>query len=257
MHVAIVSAGRPGNVPAMTAWCEPVGTPTWYVPTGQATAYRDAGATDVREVDGALIEQRNVALDTAAAAGDDCLQLDDDLKRLQLVTGPGQKPTTIDLGLAVEVLREGLTTTGARLAGGASTPNPYFARRPYSTEHFVIAQLTLTRPGALRYDPQLRLKEDYDLTAQHLAAWGAVARCDYLLPTFQHYGNAGGCQTYRTPEREAESVRYLLRKWPGVFRENPRRAGEVLMVRGAAARAFEAHPELAGPESPWRTARPA
>ena len=37
-----------------------------------------------------------------------------------------------------------------------------------------------------------RLKEDYDLTAQHLATYGKVTRLNRLVVVAEHYDNAGG-----------------------------------------------------------------
>ena len=75
----------------------------------------------------------------------------------------------------------------------------------------------------------MTLKEDYDYTCQHLARYGLVARCDLILAEFAHRSNAGGAVAYRTGERERDMIRHLMKKWPGKFRMNPKRANEVIM----------------------------
>jgi predicted dienelactone hydrolase len=83
-------------------------------------------------------------------------------------------------------------------------------------------------PSAPRFDTELKLKEDYDYTAQHIALHGVVARCDFIFASFKHRTNAGGAVAYRTPEVEQESIKRLQDKWGDAIRLNPRRENEIL-----------------------------
>jgi hypothetical protein len=93
----------------------------------------------------------------------------------------------------------------------------------------------VVRPGsAPRFDPQMRLKEDYDFTAQHVDVYGAASRMNRLFVRARHYTNAGGAVDVRNAALEQQTIAYLQSKWarrgyPKLFRLNPTRANEVIM----------------------------
>lgn len=225
--VAIISARRPDSVAKLARWTDGLST-RWYVGEGDATAYAAAGAGVAGEYP--LVAARNAALDDADGW---CIQLDDDLMKLGLAAYPGCKAAEVsDLPLAeaIERMIRAATEWGAQLAGVAPTANPYFARREVTTTGFCVGDLLAIAPGCpLRFDPAIDLKEDYDYTLQHLAAYSTVARCDTILATFQHRTNPGGAVTYRTPEKEQAAIAYLSEKWPGSIRPNAKRQDEILM----------------------------
>jgi hypothetical protein len=225
--VAVVSARRPRAVPAMAAQLGGVPA-TWYVAAGEAAAYRAAGAQAVTE-GGPLAASRNAALDDAFAAGLGCVQVSDDLRRLTW-TGDGQARLALTFAGAIGKLARGLDVAGAKLAGASPTDNLYFYRTPLSTRLFIVGDLVAVLPCPERYDPMLLVKEDYDYTLQHLAAYGRVARVNGVMAAFRHRSNAGGAVAYRTPALEEETIGYLRGKWgQDVVRPNPRRPGEVLL----------------------------
>lgn len=225
-HVAVISARRPGNVPAMETALDGF-QPVWYVPEGETAAYRAAGALWVVEA-GTLVASRNQALDDAD--GRLCFEVSDDLRKLQITDGTTTRPATF--AEVAAVMRRGLDQTGARLAGVAPTANPYFYQHPLKDWGFIVGDLIAVEAGCpLRFDDQLRLKEDYDYTILHLEVYDAVARCDEILATFRHRDNAGGAVAYRTPAAEQEAISYLKAKWPGWLRDNPKRPNEILLAR--------------------------
>jgi hypothetical protein len=225
--VSIISASRPGNVADMERL---VGPATWVVPEAQMADYDRAGATRVMADGGGLCAARNVALDTAHGMGLACVQLSDDLRKLQLALGPKEtRPASF-----VEVLgmmREACAAAGARLAGIAPVANAFYFNpvRPFHTAAFILGDFIYVRPCPERFDTQLRLKEDYDYTLQHLHAYRAVARCNAVLGHFRHRTNAGGACAVRTPELEQASIAYLKAKWPGYIKDNPKRPNEILL----------------------------
>jgi hypothetical protein len=222
--VAIISAGRAQNVPAMDAL---VDTPhVWIVPTGQAADYRYAGAEKVMETASTQdTHQRNYALDVAGHRW--CVQLDDDLKKLRYCV-PGEKGQPITISLAIGMMIAAAEDNGAFYAGIAPTDNAYFTRVAVNTAGFIRSAFTVYRPGSqLRYDHQFPVKGDYDLTCQHLQKYGRVARVDGLLGSFAYGQGSGGCVAYRTPEMERDVIAKLMAKWPQAITPNPKRENEV------------------------------
>lgn len=231
-RVFCISARRPHAVPVMNAHGVDL---TWVVPADEAPAYIAQGARHVvpvsaREGAFALPAARNAALNLAALKGDICVQVDDDLKRLQAREGDSWRPCS--LSEAVKQLTELLGSSGAFLAGVPPTNNTYFARRGTLTQAFVIGSLSVIHPSSgLRYDTSLPLKEDYDFTCQHLAKHGRVARTGDIVAHFTHYINAGGAVAYRTDQLEHQVCATLLERWPQYLRPNPRRPHELLVKR--------------------------
>jgi hypothetical protein len=225
---AIISHARPANVAAMLSIAGPGAT--WYVGSGEAQAYRNAGASQVIEA-GGLCESRNRALKDAWSRGQPCLQLSDDLKRIKLAQ-PGVKPVAITLDQALDRMLGALSLTHARLAGVAPTANAFYyqPKKPISTRAFCVGDMILVLPCELLFDPACALKEDYDYSMQHLKAFGVVARCDMILAEFKHRGNPGGAVEWRTSERMKTAIARLRQKWgAGAFPDNPKRQNEILM----------------------------
>lgn len=226
----VISAGRPSAVERLAPHLATVDAPVaWVVPEGDGAEYLAAGAGVVINDPGSLVGARNVALETAFAQDRACAQVSDDLKRIKALCTCCPKGEEYTLGDALMHLDRALDSTGLALAGCSPTDNLYFAKEGVSTRKFVVGDLIMVRPTELRFDENLRLKEDYDFTLQHWATYGGAARCDYIAPSFAHYTNAGGAVAARTAELEQETIAYLKAKWPGMVRDNPRRPNEILL----------------------------
>lgn len=229
VYVAVISARRPQNVPAMENHLQGV-KHQWVVPAGQGDDYFYAGATDVTEVASTQdTHQRNHALRIAGTRY--CIQTDDDLRKLQFVM-PGQKPRPCGMAEAIDLLIKACEVNDAYYSGVAPTDNAYFTRQMFTLDGFIRSALTCYRPdtrseGKLFYDDQFPLKGDYDLTCQHLQRYGRVARVDSLLGSFAYGQGSGGCVDYRTPELEQEVIARLMAKWPDAITPNAKREGEV------------------------------
>jgi hypothetical protein len=65
----------------------------------------------------------------------------------------------------------------------------------------------------VRYDEQITLKEDYDYFLQMLFKHKRVLRINYLSYLCDHQKMAGGCQIYRTNEKEKENFDLFQKKW--------------------------------------------
>lgn len=232
VYLTIISHKRPGNVVKMQ---ELVGRATWYVGDDEGADYADAGAGAVVE-SGALCASRNVGIRMARARGLPCVQLSDDLMRVQRAVWSVEKEKIVAQDMpfaeAVALMLDGLQQTGAKLAGVAPTANPFYANvaRPVHPSAFVVGDMiTVATDTELLFDQALTLKEDYDYTLQHIMTHGCVARRDDVLATFLHRKNAGGAVAVRTAELEQENIAYLKQKWPQFIRDNSKRPNEILL----------------------------
>jgi hypothetical protein len=203
------------------------GTPLrWYVPEHEINLYREAGASDVVN-GGKLMEARNAALNDADNRV--VVELSDDLGTIKQKVWGQQKQEPITYLQAVETIHNEMLACDARLGGVAPTANLLYANDTPKHHHFIVGDFIVIRPTPLRFDETMILKEDYDYTCQHLHTYGIVCRVDSILAQFKHRSNPGGAVDYRTQEREQAMISHLQHKWPGVFRPNPKREGEVLM----------------------------
>lgn len=223
--ITIISARRPKSVAKMNEFAP---NARWYVAKGDAESYLEAGAGNVIEA-GSLCDSRNRALEDAFAENKACVQLSDDLTKLQQVDDELQL-WDITLEEAVKAMAKICQGTGAKLAGVAPVANTFYysPEKPVKTQHFIVGDMIYVEPSKPKFDTELKLKEDYDFTAQHIAMYDLVARCDFIFASFKHRTNAGGAVSYRTPEVEQESIARLKDKWGNAIRLNPRRENEIL-----------------------------
>ena len=105
-----------------------------------------------------------------------------------------------------------------------------YADSPVTIGNFIVADLFACKPCELYFDEQAALKEDYDYTLQHLQRYGGVVRFNQISPGFEHRKNAGGAVSYRTTEKEAAAVKYVLGKWPDYLKLNPKRANQIILT---------------------------
>ena len=247
-RVFVISARRPMNVIAMQNHFpedEPV---TWVVPADDAESYRATGARDIIAVDDpprgsdtyALPKARNAALQAAAAAGEICIQSDDDLRRLSLwARKPGShdklrgaQRIDTDWVTVRDMLIMQLEGGSARLAGVAPTANVGFGSDTISTRAFVIGSLCATNTDEVLFDERLPLKEDYDFTCAHIERFGAVARINRIITDYAHYTNRGGAVSYRNTDNEHATAQMLLRRWPQYLQPHRSRPNELSFIRG-------------------------
>lgn len=228
LHIGIVSHLRPENVPAIEA---AVGLPvTWYVGAGEVEAYRSAGAKSVVE-GGSLVQSRNKVLVAATVAGLYAVEISDDFKSIGRIVLEGGKKVVheITVAEALSVLYEELKASPFHLAGIPPTANPFYCKTPRNYNAFIIGDFFMVKPPAeLFFDGNLRLKEDYDFTAQHLRKYGGALRVNTIVAEFKHYTNAGGAVSYRNAEVEQAAIAYIMEKHAGLFKLNPRRQNEIL-----------------------------
>jgi hypothetical protein len=66
-----------------------------------------------------------------------------------------------------------------------------------------------------RYDENLPLKEDYDMTLQQLNLERVVLRVNAYHYICKQSENVGGCAAYRNRDREEAQLKALQAKWGG------------------------------------------
>jgi len=85
---------------------------------------------------------------------------------------------------------------------------------PFGTLQFIggpfCAHLTSSQ---LRYDESLPLKEDYDITLQHIWTYGGCLRINFAHYIVKQAEQVGGCATYRNKDRERQQFFALQKKW--------------------------------------------
>lgn len=69
------------------------------------------------------------------------------------------------------------------------------------------------KDSEIRYDLDLPLKEDYDITLQHCLRYGGALRVNYAHYDVKQAEQTGGCATYRNLAKEKEQFFALQRKW--------------------------------------------
>jgi len=89
---------------------------------------------------------------------------------------------------------------------------------PFNTLLFVGSPFHCHLKGTkIRYDEDLSLKEDYDITLQHIKEYNGCLRVNFLCYEVKQgmsgSGQVGGCATYRNMEKEIQQFKALQKKW--------------------------------------------
>lgn len=88
---------------------------------------------------------------------------------------------------------------------------------PFSMVSYVSSPFTVHLPNPIRYDEKYSLKEDYDLTLQHLDKYRRVLRLNKFFYVVKQAGSGsgqtGGCSLYRNVKKEMDQILALQNKW--------------------------------------------
>jgi hypothetical protein len=195
--------------------------------------YLENGAKEVI-VSGSLMDSRNASLDYCFALNKICIQLSDDLENISENDFTGKR--TGKFVLVTEVLENiiiDFIESKYYFAGFPPTANPFFALKVKDYNKFIVGDFIIIKPNNLRFDTNLRLKEDYDYTLQHIKEMGGCIRYGKYLNSFKHYSNKGGAVDYRSSSLEQETIKYLINKWGTCIRLNPKRENEILLNKNS------------------------
>lgn len=199
-----------------------------YVDPAEADEYRrqNPGAEIIEcppGVQGNFCRVRNYILKEELKQNDAVVIVDDDLQAImRFSVDPVSGKKYVRFMTADEVIQEVIKLTilakewGAMLWGMNSVPDQraYRVDTPFRTIAYVGSPFHCHLKGTeLYYDEDLVLKEDYDLTLQHIAKYRIVLRVDYLCYRTRQREQSGGCAMMRNYEREMEKLELLRKKW--------------------------------------------
>ena len=69
------------------------------------------------------------------------------------------------------------------------------------------------KESSIRYDEDLPLKEDYDITLQHIQNYGGCLRFNFAHYDVKQAEQEGGCATMRNLQKEKQQFFALQKKW--------------------------------------------
>ena len=182
------------------------------------------------------VDVRNFILNKAGI-GKSVLMLDDDISsvgRFIVVNGKNKsvKMELKDWIKEVLSLFDVSLKNKAHFFGVAPTSNPlcFNGKKPFSKNVFINgACMGIISSGAM-FDKFCKVKCDYEFTAQHIVSGLGVFRANYLWQINDFDKMPGGRQSYSAGEKDRESsYRYLLAKYPNLFRPNPKRKWEIIL----------------------------
>lgn len=172
---------------------------------------------------GNLCRVRNNILDREFADGADvvCI-IDDDLKGIYRYEANGTfgyerfKVEADEFLAFIEKYTIMAQDIGAYLWGVNvnSDPKAYRHMAPFSTVSYIGGPFSCHLKGTkIRYDVRLPLKEDYDITLQHMNKYRLALRINKYHYDCKQSEQTGGCATYRNYETEKAQFDLLVRKW--------------------------------------------
>ena len=195
--------------------------------------YLENGAKEVI-ISGSLMQSRNASLNYCFSKNKTCIQLSDDLEKIMVNDFTGKR--THQYVCVIDVLDNILyhfNNSEYMFAGFPPTNNPFFALKEIELNKFIVGDFIIIKPNELRFDENLRLKEDYDYTLQHIKHYKGCIRYGGYLNSFKHYSNKGGAVDYRCDSLEQETINYLINKWGECIKLNKKRQNEILLNRNS------------------------
>ena len=189
---------------------------TYVVAESEEAAYQEAGCVTVScpdEVQGNPARVRNWIMDNAEAPH--LLIMDDDIRWIS--RWEEQKERRLTPEEALEFIEHGFSMAeqmGVRMWGVAPQRDKgsYMEYTPLNLTKYIGSPFHGHLDNPLRYDEELPLKSDYDMSLQVLNRYRRVLRFNayYIV---RKASLRGGCSTLRTKSRELQQFRRLQQKW--------------------------------------------
>ena len=175
---------------------------------------------------------RNTLLDHIPR-GERIVLMDDDIKGISHLEGDHlqQIRTTVELDFMIEM---GFSVARKHRAIGFGVypvHNAYFMSKGYAERNIVDAGIFALVNTGMRFHTGIATKEDYEFCCRAIRSYGAFIRLnEYAVNS--PAGHKGGCQEAWNDIAAARRVAAMLcAKYPDILPPNPKREGEVLMVK--------------------------
>lgn len=214
------------------------------VKESEADEYRKNGNDIIVAPDSAqgnLCRIRNWIIDTQFEGVDALVLLDDDYKKVSVWRGHKEFDLSADEFNRLCVNQAILAHDNGSFLFGINCTNEkiaYMDYQPYSTNIYIGGPFQGHIKGtSIRYDESLNLKEDYDITLQHLHKYGCVWRCNFAHYYVKQAIQAGGCAEQRNSLEEKRQFELLQKKW----------GSKVITRDSSSKRSFDFNPILRSP----------
>ena len=164
------------------------------------------------KVQGNVSRIRNWILDNF----DPVLILDDDIRRFGRWNE--QVECKLDTDEAMEFIEQAFNLAyelGAPMWGMNLLPDKgaYREYTPFAFRSVILGPVQGFIHNECRYDEELSLKEDYDMSLQVLNLYRVTLRFNAYHYVCHQHTNEGGCAVYRTMQREQKQFYELQKKW--------------------------------------------
>lgn len=167
--------------------------------------------------------------------GSKIIMVDDDVEGLFMQKGPGREGLVKMSGDEVDALiRKGFEMcekNGTKLWGVYPTYNHYFMSRTIVPHGFIVGMWMGIIVSDERFDTNVKFKDDYAFTCQHIVRYKKVVRFNYICVKAQYLTNAGGSADFRTVEAVENDVEYLIQKYPNFIQRNNKREGNEILLK--------------------------
>lgn len=202
---------------------------TYVVAQSEKKAYHKSGKRIIavpNAVQGNVSRVRNYILDNFNPV----LILDDDIRRFGRWNN--QENVKLNSNEAMEFIEHAFILAkqlGIRMWGMNLLPDKgaYREYTPFAFRSVVLGPVQGFVNMDLRYDEDLPLKEDYDLSLQVLNKYRRTLRFNMYHYVCEQHSNIGGCAVYRTMAREQKQFTELQKKWGSEIVRIDTQAGQV------------------------------
>lgn len=185
------------------------------------------------------IDARNYCL-ARFNEGEKIIMVDDDVDGLFEQRGPGRQGLVKMTGDEIDILiKKGFAmceVNGTKLWGVYPVFNHFFMSRSIIPHGFIVGMWMGIIVSDERFDTNIKLKDDYGFTCQHILRFKKVVRFNYVCVKAKYHTNAGGGSEYRTDEMQRQDVEYLIRKYPNWIVKNNNREGHEILLKFRTAK---------------------
>jgi len=108
-----------------------------------------------------------------------------------------------------------------------SSPRGTYPYKPFLTRSYVTAScMGIINDGEYLFDPEFKVKEDYEICLRHIKDKGGILAIRYLHWENEHWVTDGGCKDYRTIDLEKDAIKKLIKLYPNMIASAKRKANE-------------------------------